>query len=245
MKHERRGSILFLHGFLGSEKDWAPVLKEITDPQDWDVACVNLWNDLPLLEFGSMTEWLDGFAEKYRGSSPLILCGYSLGGRLAMAFACRHPRLLKALIVVSGHPGLASPVEKRARLAEDRRWGKTFSKESWDRALSLWNERPVFSGHQIGPRRESFAPQKLAAALEIFSLGTQPDLRSCLRRLRIPILWVVGEKDTKFVEIAKESWRNKSSVTVKAIPDCGHRVLHEKPQALAALLNSFFAQISV
>ncbi|MGH7937928.1 MAG: alpha/beta fold hydrolase, partial [Bryobacteraceae bacterium] len=230
---------------LGSEKDWAPVLKEITGPQLWDVACVNLWNDLPLLEFDSMTEWLDGLAEKYRALSPLILCGYSLGGRLAMAFACRYPHLLKALIVVSGHPGLASQAEKKTRLAEDRRWGKIFSEEPWDRALSLWNERPVFSGHRIQPRRESFAPSKLAAALEIFSLGTQQDLRSRLRGLRIPILWVVGEKDTKFVEIANESLRNKSSINVKAIPNCGHRVPHEKPRALAALLNSFFAQINV
>ncbi|HEY2799624.1 MAG TPA: alpha/beta fold hydrolase [Chthoniobacterales bacterium] len=245
MKDERRGSILFLHGFLGSPKDWAPVLKELKDPQDWNVVCVNLWDDLPPLRFDSMTEWLDAFAEKYGALSSLILCGYSLGGRLAMAFACRRPDLLKALIVVSGHPGLLSQAEKKARLAEDRRWARIFSNEPWDRALSRWNRRTVFVGHQIRPKRESFTPEKLAAALEIFSLGTQQDLRQCLQRLRIPILWVVGEKDAKFVEIANETWRSESSISVKTIPNCGHRVPHEKPRALAVLLNSFFAQINI
>lgn len=125
------------------------------------------------------------------------------------------------------------------RVLDDCRWGEIFVNKPWPEAIDLWNQRDVFAGHEIHPTVGSFSPVKLRRALEIFSLGKQPDLRPCLQRLKMPVLWVVGKEDSKFARLAQESWITDSAITVKEIPGCGHRVPHEKPRELAALLSAF------
>ena len=239
MKMRTKPAALFLHGFLGQPDDWNQVLEHIPNLHNWDVCCFNLWEGLPLLEFTSMQRWIDALADKCHSMSPMLLCGYSLGARLAMALACRHPDLIACLVVISGHPGLLSESEKKMRVLDDSRWGEIFVNTPWPEVLDLWNQRDVFAGHKIRPGAGSFSPSKLQRGLEIFSLGKQPDLRPCLQQLKIPVLWVVGKEDSKFALLAQESWIASSSTNVKEIPDCGHRVLHEKPRELGALLNAF------
>jgi 2-succinyl-6-hydroxy-2,4-cyclohexadiene-1-carboxylate synthase len=239
VKEQGKPSAFFLHGFLGQPHDWDRVLQCLPISDSWNVCCFNIWDDLPLLEFISIKDWLDAFADEFGSMSPMVLCGYSLGARLAMALACRHPGLIEGLVVVSGHPGLLSESEQKARILDDRRWGEIFRNEPWPEAIKLWNQRDVFAGHQIQPSPDAFSPVKLQHCLDIFGLGRQPDLRPCLKQLKIPVLWVVGKTDSKFARLAHESWLDDSSITVREIIGCGHRVLHEKPQELAALLRTF------
>ena len=48
-----------------------------------------------------------------------MLAGYSMGGRLALALALRHPERVRALVLVSASPGLADAEERAARRAAD------------------------------------------------------------------------------------------------------------------------------
>ncbi len=240
MKTRTKPYALFLHGFLGQPADWSQVLEHIPNLPNWDICCFNLWDDLPLLEFGSMEEWVDALADRCRPILPIFLCGYSLGARLAMALVCRHPDLIGSLVVISGHPGFLSESEKSLRSLDDRRWGEIFVDKPWPEAIDLWNQREVFGGHQIRPAAGSLSPLQLQRSLEIFSLGRQPDLRPCLQKLEMPVLWIVGENDSKFMRLTRESWIAESPIIVQAIPDCGHRVPQEKPRELAALLGPFF-----
>jgi 2-succinyl-6-hydroxy-2,4-cyclohexadiene-1-carboxylate synthase len=233
-------TVFFFHGFLGQPADWKQVVAHLTSRARWRFHCVNLWKDLPLIQFTSMTEWLDAFVDKYRAVAPAVLCGYSLGGRLGMALACRHPEFVHALVAISGHPGLVDEAEKHARVVDDQRWGQIFKRESWEGATAQWNAREVFGGHRTQPLAESYDVRELQVALDIFSLGRQPNLRPCLQGLAIPILWVVGERDAKFSALAREGWLDQSRIQVAQIPSCGHRLPHECPQQLACLLNDFF-----
>ncbi|HEY1768737.1 MAG TPA: alpha/beta fold hydrolase [Chthoniobacterales bacterium] len=237
MKTARLTTAFFFHGFLGRAADWKPTLRHVEQTQTLDICCVDLWEDV--LDCDSLSDWLDHFEKKNRAAAPFILCGYSMGARLAIALACRHPKLVRGLVVISGNPGLRSQKERAARLLDDRRWKKVFADEPWSRAIARWNERAVFHGHELRTKREWFSIAKLGAALEIFSLGKQPDFRGCLQKLDLPVLWIVGDNDLKFRKIAAESWIKNSTITVKSIPACGHRVPFEKPRELAQLLDAF------
>ena len=52
------------------------------------------------------------FARIPKGS---ILIGYSMGGRLALQFACRYPQHLSGLVLIGSTPGIADPDERLKR----------------------------------------------------------------------------------------------------------------------------------
>ena len=98
--------LVFLHGLLGSSRNWRSVAKILAE--QYHIYAF----DLP--EHGSsphsfstslhqmnvqVTRWInENLNEKY------VLCGHSLGGKVAMAHACTQPALLKGLVVVDIAP---------------------------------------------------------------------------------------------------------------------------------------------
>lgn len=76
-------------------------------------------------------EWLAGAAVNLAvglGYDDVILVGYSMGARVAMAAAAAAPELVGRLVLLAGNPGLEGEAERRQRAAVDaqlakvRRW---------------------------------------------------------------------------------------------------------------------------
>jgi esterase len=98
--------LIFLHGLLGSSRNWRSVAKEMA--ADYHIYCI----DLPehgesahfpktslLIMQSTMEEWIDEQGiDKYR------LCGHSLGGKLAMSLACKWPQRVVSLTVADIAP---------------------------------------------------------------------------------------------------------------------------------------------
>jgi len=121
-------------------------------------------------------------------------------------------------------PGPAAPgsraEDRRVRLEADQKWAVRFkgvggnegvsgsvgSSTTWDALVHDWNSQPVFAaGGKPLPRNEAdFSRSALATVMETCSLGVQRDLRAELKNLKIPILWIAGEHDTKFRTLAEE-----------------------------------------
>src|SRR3990167_2420505 len=82
--------LVFLHGFLGSSRDWEPVCSYLPPCQ-----CIGI--DLP--GHGDSP-----FVETFNFPIPtpqFHLIGYSMGGRLAMQYALRYPERIASLLIVS------------------------------------------------------------------------------------------------------------------------------------------------
>ncbi|MCS5617960.1 MAG: alpha/beta hydrolase-fold protein, partial [Pirellulales bacterium] len=82
---------IFVHGFLGSVDDWAPVLDEVPG------------RAVPIPRAAS----IEAAADALVPADPCVIVGYSLGGRLAMLAATRNPGAFTAVIAVSADPGRA------------------------------------------------------------------------------------------------------------------------------------------
>ncbi|NCG08399.1 MAG: alpha/beta fold hydrolase [Verrucomicrobia bacterium] len=99
---EQLPAMVMLHGLLGSGRNWGTVARALEG--DYAVHVVHLRNhgQSPHAESMRWTE-LVGDLEAYRekaGLESFILLGHSLGGKIAMRYACEHAERGAGLVVV-------------------------------------------------------------------------------------------------------------------------------------------------
>jgi 2-succinyl-6-hydroxy-2,4-cyclohexadiene-1-carboxylate synthase len=232
--------IWLLHGNLGLPTDWKPVADLLIEA-GFSVRCINLWSYLqsPAHQLEDVGRCLA--EEALKADCPPILCGYSMGGRLAL-HALRHaPHAWKAGVLVSTNPGLCSAEEKQLRLHHDQQWAQKCRTLPWTEFLREWNNQGVLQGCPTvqGPELE-LQREFVARGFESWSLGLQDDFRRFLAQAPLPILGIAGEKDAKFSRLAREVWGEKAVL----IPGVGHRVPLEAPELLADTMISWTAQLN-
>lgn len=240
--------VVFLHGFLGCGADWAEIMAALAA----DFFCVA--PDLPghgqPIGDGDIG-WTDS-AESLLHTldalhlTPAALVGYSLGGRLALYLALRHPERFTGLLLESASPGLRSPAEQAARRASDERLALELEQGDFDAFLERWYRQPLFAGLAQHPRfaraqqlRRSNDPRALARALRGLSAGAQPTLWREWPDCRLPVWLVAGEADEKYVEISAEMSRLNPAAHRHILPGCSHNTHLQAPDAFLAVLRPF------
>jgi len=230
--------LVFLHGFAGDSREWMAVGERFSRHP-------RLYIDLPG-HGGSSTIYARDFNEVSLQlhvtlfSYNILKCwlvGYSLGGRIAMFYACRHPAELEGVIVEGAHPGLTYSAAREARWLSDARWAQRFREEPLADVFNDWYRQPVFAGltalqrQELVTLRSENSGMALAAMLEATSLAVQPDLRPALRRCHFPIYYLCGEHDHKFRALGAEL-----AAPCQLINDAGHNAHRENPGGAAACL---------
>lgn len=219
-----------LHGFLGRGTDWDDV--RAAWPGDVPpLRCPNLFTAMgpeeTLAEFGAR------FAADVAAEDPApVLLGYSLGGRLALHALLARPAMWRGAVMVSTHLGLPEPGARHERRASDAAWAERFRAQSWASLLEEWNAREVFRGRtQALPRPEAaYDRNALAHALEAWSLGSQTHLLPRLASLPMPILWIVGAEDDRYVAQGELAAAHGKAVVLRVAPRAAHRVPWEAPE---------------
>ena len=204
LKEGKGPPLLFLHGFLGCGLDWNLTVQRLGDH-----TCIAY--DLPGHGNSPWTTEALEFPEE-----PFHLIGYSLGGRLAMRFALKHPERILSLTLLSAHYGLATESEKQNRLQSDEIWAHKLRTLSFDEFLREWYAQAIFTSFVM---RRTKQPEALAQALLHWSLAHQPYYREELLAFPRPLFIFYGALDTKF----KALYQNWSQAT--EIPNKGHNLL--------------------
>lgn len=233
------GYLVCLHGFLGQAQDWDPVIPDQISAQKLELFS-NSGNPFPRpFHFHTSANWLNSEVAVHQRTR--VIAGYSLGGRIAMHALVASPEVWQGAILLSTHPGLLDASERVKRLEVDQKWSERFRKENWRDLISEWNDQLVFQGGvKVPDRMESeFDRLSLAEALIGYSLGNQEDLRHGLATLRLPILWLVGEKDDRYTNIAQKVALINPNIQLKIVPGAGHRLLLEQPHIVKELIDNF------
>lgn len=246
-------NLIFLHGFLGQPQDWDDTI-DFLSPQEsltMSIHCLDLFNDEKLnptfsfYDWGlQFREWLEGISDK---KTKNIVIGYSMGGRLALYGLEASGNLIDQIIVVSANTGfrdgyselVTSSQERVDRWFNDTKWADLFLKAPWEEVLRNWNAQSVFGISANEPQRQekNYSRHKLSLALTNWSLAQQKDMRPVLKDHLEKVQWLVGENDEKYVEIAQNLEDDIEGFSFLIIPGTSHRILFEKPQYLAEVID--------
>lgn len=137
-----------LHGAVGMAAGFRDFAKRLVERKT-GARAVDLWR---FLEGGGLS--MPQFAaalnaevggEARRGSGQGLL-GYSMGGRLALHALLEKNHPWSAAVIVSAHPGLREPAERRARRSADAVWARKAMLGAWTDFLKEWDSQPVLAG---------------------------------------------------------------------------------------------------
>lgn len=192
-----------------------------------------------------LQEWGAAFNRYVRQQSGgrRILVGYSLGGRLAMQAFKQDPDLWQKVILISANPGFTdlAVTDRQQRMVSDQKWAQKFQTENWSQVMQDWNGQPVFAGNKNEPARveQNYSKEQLAHVLTEWSLARQLDMRSFLSEYKNKLVWVSGEQDEKFVQLAQTLQKEIGPFAAEVIPLASHRVLFDQPSQLAKVLSIY------
>ena len=170
------------------------------------------------------------------------LAGYSMGGRIALHVALALSDRIERLVLVGASPGIADPVQRAARRADDERLADEIEHLSIAQFARRWAQTPVLAGlpadvaASVHEDRLRSTPAGLARALRGLGTGALPSLWGRLSELAVPVTLLAGERDAKFTAIAIEMAAAFKDATCASIPGAGHAAHLEAPALLAALL---------
>lgn len=218
-----------LHGAVGMAADWRDFAKRLAERKTGSNA-VDLWRfldggPLPLADFGAA---LNADAGDTARGTPKALMGYSMGGRLALHALLENVHPWQAAVIVSAHPGLEDEAERESRRASDTAWAARALTSPWPEFLTAWDAQPVL-GTAI-PRSTGEAGSmalrrgEIARSFVDWSLGAQRSLWERLPQIAIPVLWVAGENDAKFLALARRAADLMPQAHLAIAPGSGHRV---------------------
>ncbi|UWX57263.1 2-succinyl-6-hydroxy-2,4-cyclohexadiene-1-carboxylate synthase [Chlorobaculum sp. MV4-Y] len=243
--------IVFLHGFLGSGSDWLSFARKLEN------RFCSILVDLP--GHGEAGIPVDGDPERFfmqtvaalkseirrLSAEPCVLVGYSMGGRIGLALALRHPELFSKAMIVSSSPGLRTEEERAARRKSDEGIARKIER-NFEGFIRFWYDQSLFATlkshalfHEVEAQRKQGSPQDLARALRLLGTGNQPSFWSELPECRVPMLFCVGEKDAKYVEIGKQMVELCPSSSLEFFERCGHTLHIEEPERFLASVERF------
>lgn len=246
--------VALLHGAYGA-------------PQDWDGAVAASGTDARLLHLpdgGAIPEsievnevWehvVDALVEQVAQlpPGPVVVGGYSLGARLALAVALRpavRPRL-RGLLLVAGTAGLEDPAARARRAVVDDERAAWLARDPRAFLDDFWT-LPLFAGLADHPGRRallddriaraSASPAGLARLMRGLSVGRMTPLWAALPSLRVPVVVVNGARDADYVATGHRLVSALPDARAVVIEGAGHALLLEAPSAVGAALSDLVA----
>ncbi len=235
-------SVVLLHGFGGTHRAWDGVVAAL-DPQRYLPLALDLPGhgdaadaERPITFAACVAHVLAHSPERF------VLCGYSMGGRVALHVALAAPERVLRLVLVSCSAGIGDPHERAARRLADDQLAKELEEVPFEAFIERWRAQPLFAlepaavGALAREDHRRNHPGPLAAALRGIGTGEMEPLSDRLPALRMPVAVVAGERDEKFVALGRRM--------VDLLPDGelvlapgGHGLPLESPASVAAAIG--------
>jgi 2-succinyl-6-hydroxy-2,4-cyclohexadiene-1-carboxylate synthase len=244
---------LLLHGFSGSGLDWEPLVPRLRAMGRAAVA-------IDLLGHGrseiaddptryTMSETVDdlGAILSELGIESADWIGYSMGGRVALHAALALGDRVRSLFVESASAGIQDAVARERRRRSDDALAARVLERGIEWFADYWGTLPLFETQwELPPetlralreRRLANDPRGLASSLRGMGQGAQEYLGDRLWTLTMPAGFLAGERDPKYVDVARRLAAAVRDASCTIVPGAGHAVHLEAPGAFAAALAS-------
>ena len=239
-------NVVLLHGFGGTHRAWDGVIERLSPERYRPLAL-----DLPGHGEHADARGVDGEAITFAGCVEHVLahaperftlCGYSLGGRVALHVALAAPERVSRLVLVSTTAGIEDASERAERSASDQRLASELEHAPFGDFIERWRTQPLLADEppEVGAlaredqRRNR--PDALAAVLRGVGTGEMEPLWDRLAELTMPVAVLVGERDAKFRALGRRMVALLPHAELVIVPG-GHGLPLENPAAVARALQ--------
>lgn len=243
--------LIVLHGVFGSSDNWLTLGKQLAD--HYEVFLIDQRNHglsprSPFFDYDVLSEDLRNFIMHHRLKNPIIV-GHSMGGKVAMNFALKHPAMLCSLVVVDIAPraypphhqailkGLnAIPLDKISTRKEAEDILAEYVPDTAIRQFLLKNLARKEDGQFEWRINLTVIEQQMPAILGQIDAATTFDK---------PTLFIGGSRSTYILPQDHADIRRLFPYAqIQFIEGAGHWVQAEKPKEFLAVLLDFLQQKS-
>jgi len=247
--------ILFIHGFTGSSKLWSETRKKLNCPSiaiDVPGHGKSIFNDLE-----TNYSYKDFRSELYLSLKKINvekihLCGYSMGGRLAVSFAQRYPEFIETLILESSSLGISNYAEKTKKYEDDILLSNDII-NSLEDFNTKWAKHDLFIdqkkrnmlGYELQKSiRQSHVASQLAKSLLSFSKGAMPSFEESFIQFNFPVFLINGHDDTKYIKLNRDIMKMHKKSRQFIVNNSSHNVHLENNDDYVSTLNNILTIVS-
>ena len=254
--------VILLHGQSGFWYDWSEVAPKLADTyhvfaidhpgfgdSDWDPT--------------GQAYMVGGFAKDMEqivaalGLTRFVLVGHSFGGRISLAFACMHPKAVRAVVLADSSPDV-DPEGSR----EARRYLSSIPAhfDRLDDATAFFHVHyPNLTPTQLADRLDHYLVLETDGRYRVKrdpAIGARYKLYlegkaeapaadwSTLRDTTCPVLLLRGDRsDLVTPAIAERMLDVNPNMTIIEIADAGHLIATEQPARTLAALRVYLAKL--
>ena len=243
--------ILFIHGFTGSSQSWKTIRNEI------DIPSISI--DIPghnkstFNNFKNLYYFKDFANELYMALNEinvkeLHICGYSLGGRLAISFAAKYPSMIKSLLLESTSLGIEDRDIREERYQKDLNISTSIS-ENLNEFVKNWESNKLFEMQETRNKpeydnqreiRTSHNKDQLSNSLKTFSVGNMPYMLRQYQKFNFPISIINGKDDINYIKEGRIMLKLNNNSKQYIINNASHNVHLENKEMYLDVFSDIY-----
>jgi esterase len=247
---EGRPPLVILHGLLGASRNWQSVGRVLAE--EFEVFAVDLRNhgDSPHhaeMGYAALARDLEAWRVR-QGIDRFLLIGHSLGGKIAMRYACQHPAQVLGLIIADIAPRAYQPhfrkeLEALAALDVTTLETRGEAESRLEPAISDWALRKFLLTNLVrssnGGWRWQCNLQVLLENLPELAGDSLPDGSS----FRGPTLFLRGGKSDFVLDSDRDAMAEHfPNYLLTTIPEAGHKLHFDRMEEFCRAVSLFCAR---
>lgn len=227
--------LILIPGLAGDTAMWQAQLAAL--PAEWNAVVTDVH-----MRHDSIPAMAQALLVEHEG--PLVLCGASMGGMIAMEAARQAPQRIRGLALLGTTAQPESDVMRRLREAAIEMFAQ-------DRVAEVIGPNVAFAFHPdnapaLAPAYLEFVLRAGAGQLirQNRAVTGRPDARAHLPAVRCPTLVLCGDADRLAPpECSREIADLVPDAQLVMVQDCGHMLTMERPEVVNATLTAWLGTL--